>query len=103
LTQELALTPVRLGTDTADEEGRLVFAGDRLVAVLVRLAEEHEAAGQWFLEHGFGRLDLPALPTFADLQAAEDWIVGWLGVGANGAAGPSLGQTASPAPRTPLS
>ncbi|WP_211257556.1 hypothetical protein [Muricoccus aerilatus] len=74
MTLDLALAPVRVGTGTEDEEGRLVFAGDRLVAVLVRLAEGHEAEGHWFLEHGFGRLDVPLPPTFSDLQAAEQWI-----------------------------
>ena len=62
MSQELTLTPVRLGTDTADEDGRLVFAGDCLVAVLVQLAEGHEAEGHWFLEHGFGRLAVPVPP-----------------------------------------
>jgi hypothetical protein len=74
LAQGITLAPVRVGTDTADEDGRLVFAGDRLVAVLVRLAEGHDEAGHWFLEHGFGRLDVSPSPTFPDLQAAENWI-----------------------------
>jgi len=78
LTQELTFAPVRLGTNTADEEGRLVFTGHHLVAVLVQLAEGHEAAGHWFLEHGFGRLDVPVTPTFSDLPAAGKWIVGKL-------------------------
>ena len=81
MTQELTLTPVRVGTDTEDEDGRLVFARDLLVAVLVRLAEKHENAGDWFLEHGFGRLDVPVSPTFSNLQAAEIWIVGRLSSG----------------------
>jgi len=79
LTQHLTLRRVRLKTDTADEDGRLVFTGDHLVAVFVQLAEGHDAMGQWFLEHGFGRLDVPVSPTFPDLPAAASWIAGRLG------------------------
>ena len=72
----LALQSVRVGTG-AEEEGLLVFAQDRLVAVLSHLSEQNEIApGQWFLEAGFGgRLDGPNHPTFADLDAAQDWII----------------------------
>ncbi|WP_445504296.1 hypothetical protein [Microvirga sp. G4-2] len=46
------------------------------MAVLVRLSDENEVApGQWFLEAGFGRLDGISHPTFADLDAAQQWIV----------------------------
>jgi hypothetical protein len=70
----LTLQPVRVATGH-DEEGLLVFAEDRLVAVLVRLTEEHDdLTGQWFLETGFGPLDGPSSPTFADLEAAQEWI-----------------------------
>ena len=86
MTRELAFAPVRLATDAADEEGRLVFTGDYLVAVLVQLAEGHETAGQWFLEHGFGKLGVPVPPTFSDLQAAETWIMGRLNGVVNGGA-----------------
>lgn len=59
----------------ADEgEGRLVFCDDKLVAVLVQLSPLHEDAGRWFLEVGFGRLDVPMHPTFDDLDSAEAWI-----------------------------
>ena len=98
MTPDLTLTPVRVGTGTEDEDGRLVFAGDRLVAVLVRLAEEHDEAGHWFLEHGFGKLDVPVPPTFSDLQAAETWILARLSGVANGDATLALfpGPRASP-------
>jgi hypothetical protein len=70
----LTLQPVRVGTDY-DEDGCLVFAGDRLVAVLVRLSEHHgEIEGQWYFEAGFGRLDGPEHPIFPDLDAAQDYI-----------------------------
>jgi hypothetical protein len=58
-----------------DEEGLLVFADDYLVAVLVRLSDEHgDAAGKWFFESGFGRLDDPHHPIFSDLDAAQKYI-----------------------------
>ncbi len=71
----LTLQPVRVATGS-DEEGLLVFADDqRLVAVLTHLSDQHgDIAGHWFLETGFGRLDGPDHPTFADLDAAQNWI-----------------------------
>ena len=45
------------------------------MAVLTYLSDQHGAlAGHWFLEAGFGGLDGPAHPTFADLDVAQDWI-----------------------------
>jgi hypothetical protein len=70
----LDLEPVRIAAG-ADNEGQLVYFGGLLVAVLVRLSEEHgEAAGSWFLEAGFGRLEGPNTPVFSDLEQAKDWI-----------------------------
>ena len=70
----LTLQPVQVANGH-DEEGMLVFAGERLVAVLVHLSDEHEdLAGDWFLEVGFGRLDGPDHPNFPDLDAAQVWI-----------------------------
>lgn len=67
--------PVRVNTGSPDEEGRLVFVAGRLVAVLVRLSDQHEdASGQWYLEHGFGVLNDPASSTFPSLQVVETWI-----------------------------
>jgi hypothetical protein len=71
----LMLQPVRIETGGPDEDGYLVFADGRLVAVLVRLSEQHEdAAGLWYYEHGFGPYDGPAHPVFPTLEAAQDWI-----------------------------
>lgn len=72
----LTLRPVRIAAGSNDENGCLVFADDRLVAVLVQLSDTHDSlAGHWFLEAGFGRrLDEPAKPTFTDLEAAQGWI-----------------------------
>jgi hypothetical protein len=69
------LQPVRVGNGS-DEEGVLVFTDEqRLVAVLTRLSHSYEGVtGEWYLEAGFGRLDGPSHPTFADLDAAQNWI-----------------------------
>jgi hypothetical protein len=70
----VTLQPVRIGNDY-DEDGCLVFADNRLAAVLVRLSQYHgELAGQWFYENGYGRLDGPEHPVFADLDAAQAYI-----------------------------
>jgi hypothetical protein len=71
----LRLQPVCVETGSHDTESQLVFADGYLVVVLVHLSEEHEAdAGKWFLEAGFGRVDDPKQPTFADLDEAQGWI-----------------------------
>jgi hypothetical protein len=71
----LLLRPVRVANGL-DEEAMLVFGDDeRLVAVVTHLSDEHGASsGHWFLEAGFGRLHGGEQPTFADLDAAQDWI-----------------------------
>jgi hypothetical protein len=88
----LVLEPVRVASGAVDEEGCLVVADGRLVAVLVRLSAEHydEFAGRWYLEAGFGRLNGPEHPTFANLDAAQDWINGRLAHGARRRSGPLL-------------
>lgn len=65
------LEPVRIiGLEGGD--GRLVFAGEVLVAVLIRLSELHEEeAGKWFVEAGFGPLERMVGLTFNDLDIAE--------------------------------
>lgn len=82
----LSLRPVLVETGCPDEQGRLVFHGERLVAVLVRLSDQHgDMAGRWYLEHGFGRLDDgPVRPCFEGLDAARDWIARRLGHAAVG-------------------
>ena len=70
----LTTMPVRVATGH-DEEGCLVFADDRLLAVLVRLSDADGAlAGHWFLEAGFGVVDGVDHPTFPDLDAAQEWL-----------------------------
>ncbi|MDR7037798.1 hypothetical protein J2X36_002549 [Methylobacterium sp. BE186] len=69
------LQPVQVATGSADAESQLVFVDGFLVAVLVRLSDEHEEeAGLWFLEAGFGPVDHSDPPKFADLDEAQAWI-----------------------------
>ena len=70
-------SPILLRTEASiDEDGMLVFAeGERLMAVLTRLSNEHPtSSGRWFLEAGFGRLQGPGHPTSADLEEAQEWL-----------------------------
>ncbi|MCJ2069679.1 hypothetical protein MKK75_12915, partial [Methylobacterium sp. J-030] len=70
---------VHVATGSDDTDGQLVFADGFLVAVLVRLSEQHDAfAGMWFLEAGFGLTAVRSAPLFANLDAAQDWIEGHL-------------------------
>ena len=69
----LRLEPVLVETGSDDEQGLLVFSNDRLVAVLVRLSDQHDSsAGSWFVESSFGIRE--AHRTFTDLTAAQEWI-----------------------------
>ena len=72
----MSLTFQPVIVDVGEEaEGRLVFDGGRLVAVLARLSRLHgDEAGAWFLEIGFGCLDTPTPPIFPDLAAAGRWV-----------------------------
>jgi hypothetical protein len=71
----LRLQPVQVATGSNDAESQLVFEDGFLVAVLVHLSDEHEGdAGKWYLEAGFGRVDSPNPPKFADLDEAQAWI-----------------------------
>ncbi len=71
----IRLHPVQVATGSSDTESQLVFHDGFLIAVLVRLSDEHEAdAGKWFLEAGFGRIDPRRPPTFVDLVEAQAWI-----------------------------
>jgi hypothetical protein len=72
----LRLQPVQVATGSHDAESQLVFADGFLVAVLVHLSDDHQdEAGMWFLEAGFGPIDDPRQPKFADLDKAQDWIM----------------------------
>jgi hypothetical protein len=69
------LQPIRVATGF-DEEGMLVLDEEkRLVAVLVRLSDENEvAAGQWYLEAGFSRIDGTSHSIFSNLDQAQEWL-----------------------------
>ena len=70
----LTLQPIRVATGF-DEEGMMVLDRQRLIAVLVRLADDNEVApGHWYLEAGFGRVDGTSHPTFPNLDMAQEWI-----------------------------
>ncbi|AWN54411.1 hypothetical protein [Methylobacterium sp. 17Sr1-1] len=71
----LHLQPMPIAMGSGDTESHLVFADGFLVAVLVRLSDDHEdEADMWFLEAGFGRVDDQSQPKFADLDEAQEWL-----------------------------
>lgn len=71
----LRFQPVPIATGSGDTESQLVFSDGFLVAVLVRLSDDHgDEAGMWFLEAGFGRVDDAGEHKFADLDEAQEWI-----------------------------
>ena len=83
MPSDLMLQPMPLFTGSADEDGRLVTIGGRLIAVLVRLQDPMHAdlVGRWYLEAGFGPCAEATAPTFATLDAAQDWITERFGCG----------------------
>jgi hypothetical protein len=66
--------------NTEDQEGRLVFEDDRLIAVLSRLIGQDEPEG-WFTEALFGPLALRDRDqaTFSDLDEVRRWLEQQLG------------------------
>ncbi|WP_407521835.1 hypothetical protein [Methylobacterium oryzisoli] len=72
----LHLQPARVATYGRDgEQGLLVWADRRLVAVLVHLSAEYgDDAAQWHLEAAFGRVAHPSTNIFANLDEAQAWI-----------------------------
>lgn len=57
------------------EEGRLVFLGDSLVAVLVLLGGLHgDNAEKWFLEVAFHERIMSRSRIFGSIGEAEEWI-----------------------------
>lgn len=74
----LAFRDIRVGTNSADEEGWLVLLDDRLAAVVVRLSDDHdepELKGKLFMEAGFGRFRLAMQVTWADQDEARRWFL----------------------------
>ena len=76
MAPSLLVQPTPVETGSADEDGCLVYADGRLVAVLVRLADpvHGDLVGGWFLEAGFGPCASAAVPVFDSLGAAQDWV-----------------------------
>lgn len=73
---ELLLHPVPVHTGSGDQDGQLVLADGRLVAVLVHLDDMSHAGlvGAWFLEAGFGPCAHVVAPIFENLDTAQSWI-----------------------------
>lgn len=77
MVPELRIQPMPLHTGSGDEEGGLVLADGKLVAVLVRLADRMhgDLVGHWHLEAGFGPCaEAPPHPVFASLDAVSAWV-----------------------------
>ena len=73
---EVTWQPIRVETGTSEEDGRLLLADGKLVAVLVRLSDEYpqtELHGQWFVEAGFGPM-LQRHEIFSTFEDAVAWI-----------------------------
>lgn len=86
----IACQAVRVATVPTGEHGCLVFAGDHLVAVLVRVGSCHAADGYdapenealdmepepegWHLESGYGACRVGASPLFGTLNEGLAWI-----------------------------
>ena len=67
-------TPVLLYGMSPDNEGLLLFKGDRLLAVLTRLSSIHDdRAGQFFIEAVFGDISVPSDHLLPDIEAAKAW------------------------------
>ena len=60
---------MQVATGSYDTEGQVVFADGFLVAVLVRHSDQRDdLAGMWFLEAGFGRMTITALPCLPEAR-----------------------------------
>lgn len=60
-------------------EGRLVFFGGALVAVLVKLDETHDdLEGRWYAEAAFNSLERMEERTFQTLDDVAEWIRRWI-------------------------
>jgi hypothetical protein len=73
----IALQPIALDTNSADQQGLLVLSEGRLIGVLVRLEDPvHEEAlvGSWYLECAIGKLRGACNPVFENLQSALSWV-----------------------------
>jgi hypothetical protein len=76
MEETITFQPVQVMAVVDDGQGQLVLAGDRLVAVLVRLTDGGHGIERehWFLEAGFGPCSTVLPPAFPDLGTAESWV-----------------------------
>jgi hypothetical protein len=77
----VSFKPVLLATLEKAASARLVFAGDRLVAILVQdegRSRAQGASGQWSVAAAFGPCSHPDCDGFATLQEASVWVTGRL-------------------------
>lgn len=71
----VVLQPILLDTASRDQDGRLVMANGRLIAILVHHEDLDEPANRgWFLEAGLGRLQGLRPARFDSLDAATRWV-----------------------------
>jgi hypothetical protein len=76
--QQITFKPVKVRV-AGQTEGRLAFAGDDLVAVLVKLDDSHgDLQGRWYAEAAFNSLERMEDSTFETLDEAAAWITTWL-------------------------
>jgi hypothetical protein len=78
----LRLQPIKVATTSTDEDGMLIFNGQHLVAIIVRLepgVHGERYAGKWNLEATFDHLPYPPDKVFDDLDHAQTWITKRLG------------------------
>jgi hypothetical protein len=76
--QQITFKPVKVRV-AGQTEGRLAFAGDDLVAVLVKLDDSHgDLQGRWYAEAAFNSLERMEDSTFETLDEAAVWITKWL-------------------------
>ena len=76
--QQITFKPVKVRV-AGQTEGRLAFAGDDLVAVLVKLDDSHgDLQGRWYAEAAFNSLERMEDATFETLDEAAIWITKWL-------------------------
>jgi hypothetical protein len=76
--QQITFKPVKVRV-AGQTEGRLAFAGDDLVAVLVKLDDSHgDLQGRWYAEAAFNSLERMEDSTFETLDEAAIWITKWL-------------------------
>ncbi|MET0526850.1 hypothetical protein [Microvirga sp. P5_D2] len=79
---DIILQSVSVRSDGGSHEGRLVFSGKDLIAVLARVTAEENAGSQtgnggWFLEAGFGPCSIlmttrPSV--FLTIEEAISWV-----------------------------